>query len=71
MVDIRRETYERNDVETVVNNYGILQLNEKHLEERLDHKNLRETTVKCRSDHEKHRYELFDKPKKQPKIIFY
>ena len=36
MVDIRRETYERNGI--VVDNDEILRLNEKHIEEGLDPK---------------------------------
>ena len=41
MVDISRKTYERNDIETIVDNDGILWLNEKHIEEcRLDHINV-------------------------------
>ena len=45
-------------------------LNEKHVGEGLDHKNLRVTTVKYFLDHGKHRYELVDEPKKQPNRIF-
>ena len=33
MVDISRETYLRNITETIVDNDGILWLNEKHIEE--------------------------------------
>ena len=40
MTDISRKTYERNGIETIVDNDGILWLNEKHIEERLDSKNL-------------------------------
>ena len=40
MVDINRKAYERNDTETIVYNAGILWLNEKHIQEGLDHKNL-------------------------------
>ena len=40
MTDISRKTYERNGKETIVDNDGILWLNEKHIEERLDRKNL-------------------------------
>ena len=40
IIDISRETYERNDIETIADNDGILQLSEKHIEEGLDHKNL-------------------------------
>ena len=40
MADINRKTYEINGIETIVDNDGILWLNEKHMEERLHHKNL-------------------------------
>ena len=69
MVDISRKTYERNGIETIVDNDGILWLNEKHIEERLGHKNLQEITTKY-SDHRKHRYELVEEPKKQCNRIF-
>ena len=42
-------------------------LNEKHIEEGLDHKDLWEITIQYHSDHRKHRYELVDKPKKKKK----
>ena len=38
MVDISRKMYERNGIETIVDNDGILWLNEKHIKEGLDHK---------------------------------
>ena len=38
MVDMRRKTYERNGKEAIIYNDGILWLNEKHIEEGLDHK---------------------------------
>ena len=47
----------------MVDNDGILWLNEKHIEEGLDHKNLREITTKYNSDYRKHRYELATEPK--------
>ena len=53
-----RRTYERNGIETIVDNDGILWLNGKHIEEGIDHKNLREITIKYHSDHRKHRYNL-------------
>ena len=40
MVDINRKTYERNGIETTAANGGILWLNEKHIEEGLDNKNI-------------------------------
>ena len=42
IVDINREMYERNGLEKVADNDGISWLNEKHIEEGLDHKNLQE-----------------------------
>ena len=56
MVDISRKTYERNGIETIVDNDGILWLNGKHIEEELDHKNVQETTIKYLSDHRKQRH---------------
>ena len=46
MFNHSRKTYERNDIETIVDNDGILWLNEKHIEEGLDPKNLREVIIK-------------------------
>ena len=40
MVNISREMSERNAIEAIVDNDGILRLNEKHIEEGLDHKHL-------------------------------
>ena len=45
-------------------------LNEKHIEEGLDHKKLLEITMKYHSDHRKHSYKLAEEPKKQVKRIF-
>ena len=42
----------------------------KSIEEGLDHTNLWEITIKYRSDHRKHRYELVTKAKKQLIRIF-
>ena len=64
MADISRETYERNGIQTIADNDGILYLNDKHIEEGLDHKNAHEIASKYHLDHRKHRYELVDKPKK-------
>ena len=64
MVDVSRETYERNGVRN--NSDGILWLIEKHIEEGLDHRDLQMTTGKYLLDHRKHRYELADEPKNNP-----
>ena len=47
-----------------------MQLNEKHLEEGIDHTNVQEITTKYHSNHRKHRYERVKKPKKQCNKIF-
>ena len=38
MVNITKETYENNDIETIVDSIGKLWLNEKNVEEKLGHK---------------------------------
>ena len=40
LVDISKETHEKNDIEAIVDCIGTLWLNEKHIKEKLDHKNL-------------------------------
>ena len=58
MVDISRETYERNDIKTIIDMMEWnMWLNKKHIEEGLDHKNLTEFPMKYHSDHRKSRYE--------------
>ena len=69
-LDIRRITYEGNDVEAIEYSDGILWLNKTHTEEGLDHKNLQVNTVKYPPGYGKHRFETIDEPKKQPNIIF-
>ena len=69
MVNISREAHEKNGVEAIVDNYAIMRLKEKHIADGSDHKNLRMTIGKFLPKHRKHRYELVDKPKKQPKRI--
>ena len=46
MVDIGKETYENNHIEVIVDSIGTLWLNEKHIEEKLGHKNLPVITKK-------------------------
>ena len=70
MVDISKKTYENNDIEVIVDGIGTLWLNEKHIEEKLGHKNLPVITNKYDPVYKKHRYELVDKPKKQPNRRF-
>ena len=70
MVDIDKETYENNNLEAIVDGIGKLWLNEKHIEEELGHKNLPVITNKYDQVYKKHRYELVNKPKKQPNRRF-
>ena len=70
MVNINRKTYEKNGIGAIIDNDGILKLNDKHLEEGLVHKNLREITIKFHSDHREHDYEIIGEPKKQLNRIF-
>ena len=65
MVDISRQKCKRNGIETIIDNDGILWLNEKRIEERLDHNNLRKIATKHNSNNRKRGYELAEEPKKQ------
>ena len=47
-----------------------MKLNDKHIDEGLVHKNLREITTKYHSDHREHDYEIIGEPKKQLNRIF-
>ena len=61
MVDISKKTFEKNDIEVIVDGIGTLWLNEKHIEEKLGHKNLPVITNKYDPVYKKQRYELVDK----------
>ena len=52
------------------NDIGMLQLNEKHVEEKLGHENLPVIKNRYDSVFKKRRHELVDKPKKQPNRRF-
>ena len=66
MVNITKETLENNGIEVIVDSVNALWLNERHIEEQLGHKNLPAVTNKYNNLYKKHRYELVDKPIKQP-----
>ena len=66
-----KETYENNDIESIVDGIGTLWLNEKHIEEKLGHKNLPAITNKYDQVYKKHRYELVNEAKKQPNRRFF
>ena len=70
MVDIGKETYENNNIEAIVDGIGTLWLKEKHIEEKLGHKNLPVITDKYDQGYKKQRYELVNEPKKQPNRRF-
>ena len=63
MIFISTKRYDRKGIQTKIDNNRILWLNEKYIEEGLDHKNLREIRIKYDSDHRKHRYQLVEEPK--------
>ena len=64
MVNIDKETYENNDIEAIVDGTSKLWLNEKHIEEKLGHKNLPAITNKYDQVYKKHRYESVNEAKK-------
>ena len=58
MVNTDKETYENNNIETIVDDIGKLWLNEKHIEEKLGHKIFPVITNKYDQVYKKHKYEL-------------
>ena len=70
VLKITKETWENNGIEVIVDSVNTLWLNEKHLEEQLGHKNLQVITNKNNKIYKKSRYELVDKPIKQPNRKF-
>ena len=64
MIDIGIKTYERTCTETIVENDGILCLNEKK-QKKDQIITLREITINYHSNHRGHKYELAGQPKKQ------
>ena len=70
MAVVTEKSFENNDIEEMIDNNGTLQLNRKHIKERLDHKNLPISTRKYCSDYRNQRFELIDEPKKQPNRMF-
>ena len=64
------EVYEKNGIEVIIDDNGTLWLNEKHIEEKLGHKNLTVIKKKYNPIYKKHRYELIDQPNNQPNERF-
>ena len=69
MVDISRKTFEKNGVETIVDSDEILQLHE-NIQIKDQFINICQRLQCYLSNHRKYRYELVDKPKKQPNRFF-
>ena len=67
---ILTKKHENNSIEVIVGGIDMLWLNENHIEEKLGHKNLPAITNKYDPLYKRHRYELGDKPKKQPRRRF-
>ena len=65
MIDITKETLEKNVIAVVVDDFNTLWLNEKHIEEQLAYKNLPAITSKHDKIYKKHSYELVDDLVKQ------
>ena len=70
MLNITKETLENNGIEVIVDSVNALWLNEKNIEEKLDHKNLPVITNKYDKIYKKLKYELVNKPIKQLNIRF-
>ena len=60
IVDISKKKHENNNKEVIVDGIGMLWLNEKHIEEKVGHKNLSFITNKYDQVYKKHRYELVE-----------
>ena len=70
MFNTTKETLENNDIEVIVDSINALWLNEKNIEQKLYHKNSPVITNKYDKIYKKNRYELVDKPIKQPNRKF-
>ena len=57
IADISKTPYENNNIEIIVDGIAILLLNEKHVEEKVSHKNLPVITNKYDQVYKKHRYD--------------
>ena len=65
MVNINKETFENNGIEVITDKFGELWLNERHVQQQLELKNLPALTNKYSEEYKKCRYELIDDPIKQ------
>ena len=65
LFNITKKALENNGIEVIVDSVNALWLNEKHIEEKLGHKNLAAISNKYNKIYKKCRCELIDKPIKQ------
>ena len=65
MVSITKETYENNGIEVITDKFGELWLNEWHVQQQLELKNLPALTNEYSEEYKNCRYELIDDPIKQ------
>ena len=70
MFNTTKKTLENNSIEVIAGSGNALWLNEKNIEEQLGHKNLPVVTNKSDKIYKKSRYELVNKPIKQPNRKF-
>ena len=70
MVNISKDTYENNNIETIVDSIGKLWLNENNIEEKLGCKSLPAITNKYDQEYKKRRRELVNEWKYQPNRRF-
>ena len=70
MFNVAKEALENNGIEVIVDSVNALWLNEKNIEEKLGHKNLPAITNRYDKIYKKSKYELVNKPIKQPNRKF-
>ena len=70
VVVITKETFENNEIETIIDGVNTLWLNERHIEKKLGHTNLPSITNKYDEIYKKRRCELINEPVKQPNRRF-
>ena len=63
MINIDKETFENNDIESIIDDIDTLWLNKKHIEEKLSHKHLPAITNNCDKMYKKCRNELVNDQK--------
>ena len=70
MFNTTKKTLENNSIEVIADSGNALWQNQKNIEEKLGHKNLPVVTNKSEKIYKKSRYELVNKPIKQPNRKF-